>query len=199
MIDYSSDPIFWQRFLKCAGFYSDTIDGDFGKNSLKAAHDFEKASIAIANELGAFDGRSELNIQTLLPAAQRKAREFMKTAAAGTPASISIKIISGTRTFAEQDELYSHGRTKTGPKVTNARGGGSNHNYGVAWDIGVFKNGQYLPESPLYAQIGTIGKSLGLEWGGDWKSLQDEPHFQMVPEKNLKLIAAQFEVGTAFV
>ena len=144
MIDYTSDPTFWQRFLKCAGFYTGTIDGSFGKNSLKAAHDFEQASIAIANELGAFDGRSESHIQTLLPAAQRKARAFMKAAAAGTPPSVAIKSLSGTRTFAEQDELYSHGRTKPEPKVTNAPGGTSNHNYGVAWDIGVFKNDQYL-------------------------------------------------------
>ncbi len=196
MIDYKADTMFWQRFLKCAGFYAGDIDGDFGPNSLQAAHDFEQASIAIANQLGSFDGRSESNIQTLLPTTQKKARDFMKSVQA---ASVTIKIISGTRTFAEQDALYRQGRDLPGNKVTNARGGQSNHNFGVAWDIGVFQNGQYLDESPLYRQVGGIGKGMGLEWGGDWKSMTDEPHFQMVPEANLKAIATSFASGQAFV
>jgi peptidoglycan L-alanyl-D-glutamate endopeptidase CwlK len=196
MIDYKADPTFWQRFLKCAGFYSGDIDGDFGTNSLQAAHGFEQASIALANQSGSFDGRSESNIQTLLPAAQTKAREFVKAVAG---AGITIKIISGTRTFAEQDALYRQGRDLPGNKVTNARGGQSNHNFGVAWDIGVFQNGQYLDESPVYRQVGGIGKSLGLEWGGDWKTMTDEPHFQIVPEANLQSIASKFSQGIAFV
>jgi peptidoglycan L-alanyl-D-glutamate endopeptidase CwlK len=116
MIDYKADTMFWQRFLKCAGFYTDKIDGDFGQNSLQAAHDFEQASIAIANQLGSFDGRSESNIQTLLPTTQKKARDFMKSVQA---AGVTIKIISGTRTFAEQDALYRQGRDLPGNKVTN--------------------------------------------------------------------------------
>ena len=123
-----------------------------------------------------FDPRSEANIKTLVPAAQAKAREFM---AACLAAGISLKIIGGTRTYEEQNALYEQGRTKSGPIVTNARGGYSWHNFGIAWDIGIFQSGRYLDESPLYAKAGAIGKSLGLEWGGDWKSIQDEPHFQI--------------------
>jgi peptidoglycan L-alanyl-D-glutamate endopeptidase CwlK len=196
MIDYKADPKFWQRFLKCARFYTDKIDGDFGPNSMQAAHDFEQASIALANELGSFDGRSEGNIQTLLPAAQRKAREFMK---AVQDIGATVKIISGTRTFAEQDKLFRQGRDLPGPKVTNARGGQSNHNFGVAWDIGIFQGGQYLPESPLYAQVSRRVKGLGLEWGGDWARFPDEPHFQVVREDDLTEVAAKFQEGTAFV
>jgi peptidoglycan L-alanyl-D-glutamate endopeptidase CwlK len=196
MIDYKADPIFWQRFLKCAGFYSDNIDGAFGAHSLQAGHDFEQASIALANQLGSFDGRTEDNIQTLLPAAQKKVREFMK---AVQGAQVTVKIISGTRTFAEQDKLYRQGRDLPGPKVTKARGGQSNHNFGVAWDIGLFKDGQYLDENPAYSRIGGIGKGLGLEWGGDWAGFPDEPHFQIVPESDLQSIAAKFSKGVAFV
>jgi peptidoglycan L-alanyl-D-glutamate endopeptidase CwlK len=196
MIDYQEDPTFWQRFLKCAGFYNDKIDGVFGKNSLQAAHDFEQESIAIANELGSADGRSESNIQTLLPAAQREARAFMT---AVSEAGLTIKIISGTRTFAEQDALFRQGRDLPGPKVTNARGGASNHNFGVAWDVGVFENGQYRGESPIYKSVAGIGKGLGLEWGGDWHSFPDEPHFQVVREDDLARIAGMFAAGEAFV
>lgn len=39
------------------------------------------------------------------------------------------------RTFEEQDKLYAQGRTTKGSKVTNAKGGQSIHNYGLAFDI----------------------------------------------------------------
>jgi peptidoglycan L-alanyl-D-glutamate endopeptidase CwlK len=195
VIDYKADPTFWQRFLKCAGFYRDNIDGDFGPNSTKAALEFEQASLKIAREDGSFDKRSEANIQTLLPSAQRKARQFMKAVLAN---GITIKLISGTRTFREQDKLYEQGRTLPGKRVTNARGGASN-NFGVAWDIGVFEDAIYLDESFLYRQAGDIGKALNLEWGGDWKNFSDEPHFQVVREDDLKEIASKFQQGIAFV
>jgi peptidoglycan LD-endopeptidase CwlK len=196
MINYKADPMFWQRFLKCAGFYAGEIDGNFGSRSLQAAHEFERASISLANQLGSLDSRSEASIQSLLPAAQRKAREFMKAVLRD---GVAVKVISGTRTFAEQNRLYRQGRDLPGPKITRARGGQSNHNFGVAWDIGVFQNGQYLDESPLYRRVGGIGKGLGLEWGGDWRGFPDEPHFQVVREDDLKEIALKFQRGIAFV
>lgn len=43
---------------------------------------------------------------------------------------------NGFRSFAEQDKLYAQGRTnKSKPIVTNARGGYSAHNYGLAIDF----------------------------------------------------------------
>ena len=122
-----------------------------------------------------FDARTESNINTLLPSAQAKAREFM---AACLAANIPLKIICGTRTYAEQDELYTKGRTKPGPIVTKARGGYSWHNFGIAWDIGIFEGIRYIEESPLYAKAGKIAESLGLEWGGRWQ-FSDEPHIQL--------------------
>lgn len=84
--------------------------------------------------------------------------------------SITIKIISGTRTYAQ-------GRTKPGDKVTNARGGYSNHNF----DIGVFEGTSYKDESPRYSAVGMLGEVLGLESGGHWKSFQEQPHYQLRP------------------
>ena len=94
---------------------------------------------------------------------------------------ITIKVISGLRTYDEQDDLYAQGRTKPGKIVTNARGGYSNHNFGVAFDIGVFEGSSYKDESPKYKAVGVLGMDLGLEWGGNWKTIQDEPHFQLRP------------------
>ena len=124
------------------------------------------------------DERSELNIATLLPQAQPLARALIEIAAA---IGIAIKVISGTRTYEEQNALYEQGRSKSGRIVTSARGGYSNHNFGIAFDIGVFEGGRYLDESPAYKAVGAIGMKLGLEWGGNWKTIQDEPHFQFRP------------------
>lgn len=129
-----------------------------------------------------FDPRTEGHIAKLLPPAQAAARRFMAAVIpAMAPEGVTVKIISGLRTYAEQDALYARGRTQPGPRVTNARGGYSNHNFGLAWDIGLFKGSRYLEESKLYRTCGLIGRSLGLDWGGDWKSLSDEPHFQLRP------------------
>src|SRR3977135_4181957 len=47
----------------------------------------------------------------------------------------TIEVVQGLRTFAEQDALFAQGRTKPGQIVTNAKGGQSNHNYGLAVDL----------------------------------------------------------------
>ena len=126
------------------------------------------------------DERTEKNIATLHPKAQAKAREFMAQAVPlMEQLGAQVKIISGNRTYAEQDALYAQGRTKAGSIVTNARAGASNHNFGTAWDVGIFKDGKYLDDSPLYKTLGKVGQSLGLEWGGAWKSISDEPHFEV--------------------
>ena len=138
------------------------------------------------------DSRSEKNIATLLPDAQAQAREFLKQVRA---AGINAKIIGGTRTFAEQDALFAQGRTKPGKIVTNARGGFSNHNFGIAWDIGIFKGASFLGESPQYDEAGQIGKDLGLEWGGDFSSIIDKPHFQCRTGKTLAQLRALHEAG----
>jgi len=129
-----------------------------------------------------FDERSELNIATLHPEAQKTARAFLGAAKAiAAKVGCDIKIISGTRSYMEQDALYARGRTTPGKKITNAPAGHSNHNFSIAFDIGVFRGKEYCDEHPLYRELGTLGKSLGLEWGGDWKSIVDEPHYQLRP------------------
>ena len=97
------------------------------------------------------------------------------------------------RTFAEQDGLYAQGRTKAGAKVTNAKGGQSYHNYGLAIDIVLLvdkdKNGTYETASwdiktdfdgdgkADWMEIVAIFKRYGFEAGIDWKFV-DAPHFQ---------------------
>lgn len=94
------------------------------------------------------------------------------------------------RSNALQDRLYNQK-----PKVTNAKRGQSIHNYGLAFDIvllydndgnGTFEEASwsmirdYDKDSKAdWMEIVNYFKSKGWEWGGDWKSFKDAPHFQM--------------------
>ena len=130
--------VFFQRILAVAGFYKGPLDGKLTSKVEEAQDEFIKDYEATKAKMGSFDDRTEMNIRTLIPAAQVKAREFMSIAAKGHP--LTCRIISGTRTFAEQDVLF-----KQKPKVTNARGGQSNYNFGIAWDVGIFDTASFLP------------------------------------------------------
>lgn len=158
------------------------VDGKAGSQTWGAiyaalvAKEIDGASPETA--ISAVDPRSEAAIATLLEPVRPMARSLVQKCAAN---GIDIKIIGGTRTYAEQDALYAQGRTRPGKIVTNARGGYSNHNFGIAFDIGVFSGTKYLGESPKYKAAGVLGMDLGLEWGGNWTSIVDQPHFQLRP------------------
>ncbi len=99
--------------------------------------------------------------------------------------NIVVLITQGLRTWEEQDALYAQGRT-TGTKgkiVTKAKGGSSFHNFGLAFDIVVLDSmgkADWDASHPSWKRAAEIGKSVGLEWGGDWKSFKDIPHFQYI-------------------
>jgi peptidoglycan L-alanyl-D-glutamate endopeptidase CwlK len=156
------------------------VDGNPGPETWNAIYNriCPNTRQPVATASDKVDARSETVIGTLLPEVQPYARALVSKAAAN---GITIKVISGLRTYAEQNELYAQGRTKPGKIVTKARGGYSNHNFGIAFDIGVFEGSKYLDESPRYKAVGVLGIDMGLEWGGNWKTIQDEPHFQLRP------------------
>jgi len=196
---FRDDTLFLQRFLKSAGFYKGDLDNLYGPLTEKAVSDFEDSCDNIASGYGNFDKRSEQHITTLHPLAQEKAREFLNALKEDDLDGAVVKIISGTRTYAEQAEIYAQGRTKPGKIVTKAGPGQSNHNFGIAWDVGLFKDGDYLEESPLYKKVGKTGKRLALEWGGDWSSFVDQPHFQMLTGQSLSETRKKFEKGIAYL
>lgn len=93
---------------------------------------------------------------------------------------LDARVISGYRDPKEQAKLYAQGRTTPGKIVTNARPGYSWHNFGFAFDIGLFTpDGDYIDSNDTGLQwLGPIGERLGLAWGGKWSS-PDYPHFQL--------------------
>lgn len=89
----------------------------------------------------------------------------------------------------DQNALWAQGRTKQGAIVTNCRGGQSAHNMtasdgkpaACAFDIVILTNGKpdWNVNNPNWKKAGQIGKSLGLEWAGEWKTFKEFPHFQL--------------------
>lgn len=194
---FEDDVMFVQRLLKCSGFYTGKIDGIWGRKTDAAMDAFEARSLEIAEAVGRLDNRSEKSIASLHPKAQEAGRVFIKKV---TESGIDARIISGTRSYEEQNKLFRVGRFGDDrPRITNSRGGQSNHNFGIAWDVGIFRNGKYLTESPLYKKAAEIGLADRLEWGGNWRRFVDRPHYQLVTGLPLRSVRERFESGQAFV
>lgn len=193
------DVLFTQRLLKSQGLYAGRLDGSWGPKTEAAANAADARSQQIAAQFGTFYFRSEANIRTLNLKAQETARVFLGSFVGVT--EYTVKIISGTRTYAEQNALYAQGRTRKGNKVTNARGGSSNHNFGIAWDVGIFVDGRYLGDGPQYKRAATVALAAtqGLEWGGNWTTIVDRPHYQLVTGKSIREVRELFEDGQPYL
>jgi peptidoglycan L-alanyl-D-glutamate endopeptidase CwlK len=114
--------------------------------------------------------------QVLNPRTRAKALDFKSRCAA---VGIDVIFTSTVRDHEAQDALYAQGRTTPGAKVTNVKGGGSFHNFRVAFDFVPVVNGKAIwSDIVLWERCGTIGEQCGLEWGGRWKKFQDRPHMQ---------------------
>lgn len=126
------------------------------------------------------------DVTQLHPRLQEKFKLLQKKCA---KKGITIRATECLRTAKEQDALYAKGRTAPGAKVTNARGrdAKSMHQWGVAVDVAIDmdtdKDGDIdimdLYNVKLLNVVGKIGQSIGLEWGGSWRSIVDKPHFQL--------------------
>jgi LysM repeat protein len=125
---------------------------------------------------------NEKRLQAIHPVVAVRGRTLVELCA---HRGISILITQGLRTWAEQDALYAKGRSipPLGKKyvVTNAKGGQSFHNFGLAFDVVILDSvgkADWNTSHPGWREAAAVGKSLGLEWGGDWTSFKDLPHYQ---------------------
>lgn len=104
---------------------------------------------------------------------------------------IQLKIVSTYRSPSEQQALKDSGKG-----VTNAGALLSYHNHRLAFDVvptEYISLPDWNPAGPLWTKVGSIGKSVGLEWGGDWQK-KDLPHFQLTgaPIRELKSYFEKF-------
>ena len=90
---------------------------------------------------------------------------------------VDFVITCGMRTVAEQKKLVAMGASKTMR---------SRHLTGHAIDLApIGPNGKVAWDWPLFYKLAPAMKNaaieleVALEWGGDWKSFPDGPHFQL--------------------
>lgn len=133
-------------------------------------------------------------VANLHPKVREDVTKCIEQAEAQFPKNMAIRVVQGLRTIEEQDALYAQGRTKPGKVVTNAKGGSSYHNYGLAIDFAILKdtdnNGSFetLSWSTIedfdkdgikdWQEVVKVFKANGWVWGGDWTSIKDNPHFE---------------------
>jgi peptidoglycan L-alanyl-D-glutamate endopeptidase CwlK len=116
---------------------------------------------------------------------------------------IEVLLTCTFRSGEEQNKLYAQGRTAPGRRVTNAKAGKSKHNTvdargkpaSDAFDVVPLRhgrciwgtNGDGIDQDPTdddtddleaWDRVGEHGVAAGLEWGGNWTSFKDRPHFQ---------------------
>lgn len=101
------------------------------------------------------------------------------------------------------------------PKVTNADAWQSIHNYGLAFDIvllydndgnGTFEEASWSMIKDFdkdskadWMEVTNYFKSKGWEWGGDWKSFKDAPHFQMDFGFDWKVLKQRVDRGITII
>lgn len=135
------------------------------------------------------DKITEQRILLLHPKRRGEVKSILEIAESKFPPNMAIRIVQGLRTFDEQDALY-----KKRPKVTNAKGGQSLHNYGLAIDFAILhdKDGNGSFEELSWDTVKDFDKDgkadwmevvsefekAGWEWGGKWRTFKDLPHCQ---------------------
>ena len=89
---------------------------------------------------------------------------------------LDFTVLEGLRTVARQRQLVAAGASKT----MNSR-----HITGHAVDLAPLLNGKVSWDWPLYHKLAKVvkqaAKDVGVtvEWGGDWRSFRDGPHWQL--------------------
>ena len=95
---------------------------------------------------------------------------------------VKMIVTQGLRTFDEQNKLFAQR-----PKVTNAKGGQSIHNYGLAFDFCLADGGRTIWDTVKdfdgdkvadWMEVVKVFKAAGYTWGGDFRSITDRPHFE---------------------
>ncbi len=110
------------------------------------------------------DAASETKLSQVAPELAARVRAMAATLSAR---GITIRVISGFRSYASQSALYAARARNPNPV---AAPGTSKHESGNAVDLSVVGG--------TWAQVGAAGEALGLRWGGRF-SKPDPGHFEL--------------------
>lgn len=152
-------------------------------------------------ENAVWDKISEDRINTLHPLFRDKVRAFIN--AVEKELGVFLRVVEGARSFERSDALYNQprdGKDNDGDgqidepdeKVTDAKGGSSFHNFALAIDVVPIVGGKADFKTPHWAKIAAIGKRFGMRWGGDFKKINDKPHFEYSFGKTLAQLQALY-------
>ncbi len=133
-------------------------------------------------------------LRGLQPEPRREAQAALAQAATE---GVDVMVTTGLRSFAEQSRLYAQGRTMPGNIVTHAKAGQSYHNFGLAFDFVVVKNGRAIWDQNHkdWKRFVEICKAHGFDWGGNWRTFKDYPHLQGSGVPDLSELLASFPHG----
>lgn len=108
-------------------------------------------------------------------------RVVRRVAADWADPEMGFIITCGTRTVEEQRVLVAKGASRT----MRSRHIPAPNGFAHAVDFAVTINGVARWDTPLYVKLGKAVKvaaraeKVPLEWGGDWVTFKDFPHFQL--------------------
>jgi len=117
-----------------------------------------------------FSQRSENNLKGVNPDLVKIVRRALQLS------PVDFGVTEGLRTVERQRQLVAAGKSQT----MNSR-----HISGHAVDVFAYPTSAGSWEWKYYEQIATAFKqaakelNIPVEWGGDWKTLKDGPHFQL--------------------
>ena len=109
---------------------------------------------------------------------------------------IDMYVFEGWRSPSRQSFLYEQGRSAPGKIITNSKPWTSFHQFGVAIDLVYKINNRWSWEGD-FTKPAQVMKKHGFEWGGDFKTFKDMPHYQITGGftiQEAKAITDQFGV-----
>lgn len=174
------------------------------------------------------DKYSPERVAQLHPKIRTEVEQLINQAETFLPKNIVIRIVEHYRSFEYQNQLYAQGRTKPGSIVTNAKGGQSYHNYGLAFDFAfaVDKNGDGKVDELSWdtradfnkngisdwREVVNVFRKAGYIWGADWDNdgktksegdkdehLVDAPHLQKTFGFSEKQLLEKYNKGEVFI
>jgi len=160
-----------QKLLNSRGYNAGYPDGWYGQTTTNAVMKFQSDN-GLYPEVDVsprtrrklfnpypkdnYENRPTSNsISSLNPYVEQLARKFLDLTKAN---GLDVRVIAAFRSWDDSDKLYTQGRTTPGEIGSNARGGESYHNWGLAFDAAPFENDVMSNDVEKFKTMGRLGE-----------------------------------------